>query len=249
MRAGPEEIPPPAARVIPVAERRLDALAILTCAVANTALAPIVFLLLLAPGTVTAGGDLLERGSWIAAHAAGWRAGWCLWVLVTTSLAWAFYALARHAQGVPQTRQLAVGIALSAATVDLVGIAISVAVVPELAGRLPGEGAAAAFGGAQTLAHALTDVTGFGLYTVAGLLLVPALFATSCYPRWLAWLGLALWSESVLGTVALAFGWPAANVLAGLAFVLLAPWTLASAWWVLRGQAGPGRGPGLGRGP
>ena len=41
----------------------------------------------------------------------------------------------------------------------------------------------------ESLANGLTNVTAFGLYSFAGCLLLPALFATPGYPRRLAWLG------------------------------------------------------------
>jgi cell shape-determining protein MreD len=43
----------------------------------------------------------------------------------------------------------------------------------------------------ESFANALTNVAAFGLYSLAGTLLLPALFATLSYPRWLAWLGSA----------------------------------------------------------
>ena len=76
------------------------------------------------------------------------------------------------------------GAALLAAAVDVVGIVINIAVLPDLARELQHLRGAARdavlvyYSAAETLAQALTDMTAFGLYTVAGLLVVPAVFAT-----------------------------------------------------------------------
>ena len=45
----------------------------------------------------------------------------------------------------------------------------------------------------ESLAKVLINVAALGLYSLAGLVLPPAVFATSGCPRWLVWLGAAEW--------------------------------------------------------
>ena len=45
----------------------------------------------------------------------------------------------------------------------------------------------------ESLANVLIDVAACGLYSLAGLLLLPAVFDTPGFTRWLAWLGAAEW--------------------------------------------------------
>jgi hypothetical protein len=84
--------------------------------------------------------------------------------VVTTTFAWSYFALGRHLRRQPAWPALAVGLALVAAAVDLVGVVANIAVLPALAER----GGTDSFQGAQLLAHALTDVAAFGLYTRFG---------------------------------------------------------------------------------
>lgn len=173
------------------AERRLDVGALLVAGLVNSVLAPLDYGLVVDAGTVGSGGAPGERADWIASHTARWQAGWSFWLVVTTTFAWSFYALGRNLRGLPQLVPLAIGLAVLAAAVDLVGIVAQIAVVPELAERAGSSGAAtpaatATFAAAQEFAHALIAVAAFGIYSVAGLVLVPALFATPDYPRPLA---------------------------------------------------------------
>ena len=86
----------------------------------------------------------------------------------------------------------------------------------------------------ESLANGLTNITAFGLYSFAGLLLLPAVFATSAYPRWLAWLGTVEWGIAALATTLLVF---VPNLATGpllVSFALYAPWVWGSAVWLLR---------------
>ena len=86
----------------------------------------------------------------------------------------------------------------------------------------------------ESFANALTNVTAFGLYSFAGLLLLPAVFATPSYPRWLAWLGSFEWGFAALVTVLLVFAPGLATVPLLVSFALFAPWVWGSAVWLLR---------------
>jgi len=224
-------------------QARLDALA-LVIAGGIDLLAGVDAGLILSKGTITSGGDLQSRLSWVSEHTARWQAGWAFWFTVTTTFAWSFYALARNLHGRPQWKRLAVGAALLAAAVDIVGIVVNLAVLPNIA-----DGAAAArlgdpittYSGFESLAHALTDVTAYGFYTLAGLLLIPGLFSTPGYPRALAWLGVVLWGVSVPATALLAFGAPGAEALFTVSLLLYPAWVWGGAWWLQAAPAGRSR--------
>jgi hypothetical protein len=114
--------------------------------------------------------------------------------------------------------------------------------VPELASALAGSATApdlalqAVFRSMESLANALTNVVAFGLYSLAGLLLLPAVFATPGYPRWLAWLGAAEWILASLVTLLLVLAPALALGPMLISFALYAPWVWASALWLLRGS-------------
>jgi hypothetical protein len=213
---------------------RLDALALGLAGVVNTLLAPADLNLVLDRGTVSASDDPAERAAWIAGHVERWQAGWAFWFVVTLTFAWGFVALAHHAQRARAWAELAVGMALLAAAVDIVGIVVNIAVVPEAAA---GGVADNTFRAAQELGHALTDVAAFGLYSVAGLLLVASLAATPRYPRGLARLGWGAWAIAALATVLVAVDAPGTAAVATVAFVLYAPWAGCNAWWIMRGAS------------
>jgi hypothetical protein len=86
----------------------------------------------------------------------------------------------------------------------------------------------------ESLANALTNVAAFGLYSFAGLLLLPAVFVTPDYPRWLAWLGAVEWSIAMLATALLVAAPGLATGPLLVSFALYAPWVWGSAWWLLR---------------
>ena len=88
----------------------------------------------------------------------------------------------------------------------------------------------------ESLSNALTNVAAFGLYSFAGLLLLPAAFATRDYWRWLAWLGVAEWGLGTVATVLLVVA-PALALGPMLAsFALYAPWVWGSALWLWRNR-------------
>jgi hypothetical protein len=221
-------------------QARLDAVALVVAGGIDL-LAGVDGGLILSDGTITSGGDLQSRLAWVSEHTARWQAGWAFWFVVTTTFAWSFYALARNLHGRPQWKRLAVGAALLAAAVDVVGIAVNLAVLPNLADGAAGArlgGPITTYSGFESLAHALTDVTAYGFYTLAGLLLIPGLFSTPGYPRALAWLGVVLWGVSVPAAALLAFGAPGAGALFTVSLLLYPAWVWGGAWWLHAAPAG-----------
>jgi hypothetical protein len=139
-------------------------------------------------------------------------------------------------------RSLAIGVALIAAAVDLVGVLVNLTVLPELARALtssfvgPDPVLHDVFQSMESLAYALTNVAAFGLYSSAGLLLLPAVFATPSYPRWLAWLGAVEWGIAAIATGLLVFAPGLATGPLLVSFALYAPWVWGSAVWLLRSE-------------
>jgi hypothetical protein len=86
----------------------------------------------------------------------------------------------------------------------------------------------------ESLADALINLAAFGLYSFAGLLLLPALFGTREYPRGLAWLGAAEWGIAAVATVLLVFAREVATIPLLISFALYAPWVWGSAYWLWR---------------
>lgn len=219
---------------------RLDVLGLFLAGLINTFLAMVDAGLIVGPGTRAVQPDLMARAGWIAENSLRWQGGWLFWFAVTLSFAWSYYALGRHLGGARSWRGLAVGLAVIAAAVDLVGVLLNMTVLPELARALsataagPDTALPILFGTMESFANALVNVSAFGLYSVAGLLLLPAVFATPDYPRKLAWLGAAEWGIASLATVLLvaAPGWATAPLL--ISFALYAPWVWGSAVWLLR---------------
>ena len=220
---------------------RLDVLGLLLAGLINTFLALFVAAVILGPGTTAFQTDLILRAVWIAEHTLRWQGGWLFWFAVTLSFAWSYFALGRHLKASPPWPALAIGVALIAAAVDLVGVLVNMTVLPELAqalsatpaGRDPG--LQVVFRSMEGLTYALTNVVAFGLYTLAGLLLLPATFATRGYPRWLARLGAAEWGIAALATILLVVAPGIANGPLLISFALYAPWVWGSAVWLLRG--------------
>ena len=218
---------------------RLDVLGLFLAGLINTFLALFVAGIILGPGSRAGQSDLLLRVVWIAENTLRWQAGWFFWFAVTLSFAWSFFALGRHLDATPPWAVLAIGVAVIAAAVDLVGVLVNMTVLPELAGALsniPGSESAllTVFHSTESLTNALTNVAAFGLYTLAGLLLLPATFATATYPRWLAWLGTAEWGIAALATILLVVAPDLATVPLLISFALYAPWVWGSALWLLR---------------
>jgi hypothetical protein len=223
---------------------RLDVLGLLLAGMINTFLAPFVAGIVLSPGTPAGQPDLMLRARWINGHTLRWQGGWFFWFPVTLSFAWSYLALGRHLDSVLPWPVLATGVAVIAAAVDLVGVLINISVVPELARALANEPVGSEpvmvtmFRSVEGLAYALTNVAAFGLYAFAGLLLLPTVFTTAGYPRWLAYLGVMEWSVSSLATALLVVAPVAAMVPLLIGFALYAPWVWGSAWWLLRGRQG-----------
>jgi len=219
---------------------RLDALGLFAAGLINTFLAPLAAGVIFGPGTTALEPDLLSRAAWIAGHPLRWQGGWLFWFAVTLSFAWSYYALGRHLGGARPWRDLAIGLALIAAAVDLTGVLVNLAVLPDLARALVGASPSpdpallAIFRSMENLAYAAVNVTAFGLYSFAGLLLLPALFTTSSYPRRLAWLGTVEWVVAALATLLLVTAPGLATVPLLISFALYAPWVWASGWWLLR---------------
>jgi len=216
---------------------RLDVLGLFLAGLINTFLAFFGAVVIMGPGTVTQQPDILIRAAWITENSLRWKAGWLFWFAVTLSFAWSFFALGRHLNATRPWPSLAIGVALIAVAVDMVGVLIYLIVLPELAQALYATQDPALqviFHSMESLAYALTNVAAFGLYSFAGLLLLPAIFATTNYPRWLAWLGSAEWIIASLATILLVI---APNLATGpllISFALYAPWIWGSAVWLLR---------------
>jgi hypothetical protein len=137
---------------------------------------------------------------------------------------------------------MAIGVVVVAAAVDLVGVLINMTVLPEIAVTLTSTASGqdpllqVMFHSMESLSFALTNVAAFGLYSFAGLLLLPAIFATPNYPRWLAWLGVTEWGIASLATILLVAAPEIATVPLLISFALYAPWVWSSAIWLLRGK-------------
>lgn len=221
---------------------RLDVLGLSLAGLINTFLALLDAGIILGPGTVAGQPDLLLRTTWIAENTLRWQSGWLFWFAVTLSFAWSYYALGRHLDGAKSWRNLAIGMALIAAAVDLVGVLVNLTVLPELANALtsiligPDPILQVIFHSMESLANALTNVAAFGLYSFAGLLLLPAVFATASYPRWLAWLGAVEWCIASIATGLLIFSPSLATGPLLVSFALYAPWVWGSAIWLLRNK-------------
>ena len=216
----------------------LDMLGLFLAGLINTFLALFVAGIVLGPGTRTGQADLLLRASWITENTLRWQAGWLFWFLVTLSFAWSYFALGRHLKNTPPWPALAMGLALIAAAVDLVGVLVNMTVLPELAIALVTGMAeqnavlTVSFHAMESLSNSLTNITAFGLYSVAGLLLLPALFTTVGYPRWLAWLGTTEWGIAAISTILLVVTPGLATGPLLISFALYAPWVWGSALWL-----------------
>ena len=219
---------------------RLDAVGLFLAGLINTFLALLVAGVVLGEGTIARQPDLLLRAGWITENVLLWKAGWFFWFAVTLSFAWSYFAIGRHLDRRQPWVSLGVGLAMIAAAVDLVGVIINITVLPDLASEFvntPADGAPALlvlFRSTENLAHALINVAAFGLYSFAGLLLLPAVFATSDYPRWLAWLGAAEWIIAGLATILLVVDPDLSTGPLLVSFALYAPWVWGSAVWLLR---------------
>lgn len=216
---------------------RLDALGLFLAGLINTFLALFVAVVVVGEGTPTVQPDVALRVLWITENTLIWQGGWLFWFAVTLSFSWSYYALGNNLSGTRTWIHLAIGLAVIAAAVDIVGILVNIAVLPALAETytaLQDSAIIAIFEANERLTNALVNVTAFGLYSVAGLLLLPACFATIDYPRWLAWLGVVEWTIATLATVLLVIAPSLATLPLVISFLFYAPWVWGSAWWLLR---------------
>ncbi|MBT3320658.1 MAG: hypothetical protein HN392_00040 [Anaerolineae bacterium] len=219
---------------------KLDVLGLFLAGLNNTFLALLVAVFIHGPGTISTQPEILLRASWIAENATLWKNGWLFWFAPTLSFCWSYYALGRHLNTARQWRNLAIGVALIAAAVDIVGVLINMIVLPELARELvktisnPDPTLKVVFLSMEKIANSLTNIGGFGLYTLAGMLILPAIFATPSYPRWLAKLGATEWIISSIATILLIFAPDIAAIPLVISFILYAPWVWGSAIWIIR---------------
>ena len=221
------------------AASRLDIAGLLIAGLVNTFLALAVAGLVLGPGTEARESDVGARVDWIAEHTLRWQGGWLFWVVVTLSFAWSYFALGRNLNAARPWAALAIGVALIAAAVDLVGVLVNLIVLPELADALSSEAThdsvlLTVFESMERLAYALTNVAGFALYTAAGLLLLPAALATAGYPPWLLGLGAAEWGIAAIASALLIAAPDLATGPLLVSFALYAPWVWGSALWLYR---------------
>jgi hypothetical protein len=219
---------------------RLDIIGLFLAGLNNTFLALLVAVFIHGPGTTANQPDLLLRATWITENAQLWRLGWLFWFAPTLSFSWSYYALGRNLDAARHWRNLAIGVALIAAAVDIVGVLINMTVLPELAHELaktianPDPTLTVIFSAMEKIANNLTNVGGYGLYTLAGVLILPAIFATKDYPRWLARLGATEWIISSVATLLLIFAPTFATIPLVISFFLYAPWVWGSALWLYR---------------
>lgn len=218
----------------------LDAFGLFLAGFNNTILALLVAVFVHGPGTIASQPDLLRRATWIAENSSLWRAGWLFWFAPTLSFSWSYYALGRHLDGPRQWRSLAIGTAMIAAAVDIVGVLLNFTVLPELARLIAGTAPTpdptlqVVFLSMETMANYLTNIGGFGLYSLAGVLLLPAVFETFDFPRSLAWLGVVEWTISVIATILLVIAPDLSTIPLVISFLLYAPWVWGGAIWLLR---------------
>lgn len=218
----------------------LDVLGLFLAGLINTFLASFVAVVVVGPGSLAQEPDLLQRVAWISEHPLRWQAGWLFWFAVTLSFAWSYYAIGRHLESSLPWTSLAIGLALVAAAVDIVGVLVYIISLPELAYALSGPTIAgdpatlAIFQSLESLANALVSVAAFGLYSFAGLLLLPAAFSTRDYPRWLLVLGMAEWGIAAVATILLILLPDLAFLPLLISFGLYAPWAWANGIWLVR---------------
>ncbi len=219
---------------------RLDIAGLFLAGLNNTFLALLVAVFIHGPGTTANQPDLLLRATWIAENPQLWKLGWLFWFAPTLSFSWSYFALGRNLDSARHWRNLAIGVALIAAAVDIVGVLLNMTVLPELARKLAytlpnvDPTLKVVFSGMEKLANNLTNVGGYGLYTLAGVLILPAIFATKDYPRWLAKLGAVEWTISSIATLLLIFAPALVTIPLVISFFLYAPWVWGSALWLYR---------------
>ena len=207
---------------------RLDVLGLFLAGLINTFLALLDAGIILGPGTGARQSDLLARAAWIAEHSLRWQGGWLFWFAVTLSFAWSFYALGRHLDDTRPWRSLAIGVAVIAAAVDLIGVLVNLTVLPEMARAL-----------ASTLAtpDPVLQVVSYSMENLANALTNVAAFATPTYPRGLVWLATGEWGIAAIATGLLVLAPAVATGPLLVSFALYAPWVWGSGLWLLRGES------------
>ena len=221
---------------------QLDVVGLFLAGLNNTVLALLVAVFIHGPGTTANEPELILRATFIAENAGLWKAGWLFWFLPTLSFSWSYHALGRHLDASRPWRDLAIGLAVIAAAVDVVGIFVNFTILPELANAListPDPALQTLFGTMEKFANTLTNVGGFGLYSLAGILLLPAVFATSDFYRPLAWLGVFEWGISIVATILLVIAPAVAIIPLVISFLFYAPWVWGSALWLMRRKPTP----------
>lgn len=218
---------------------RLDAFGLFIAGFNNTILALLVALFIHGPGTTSSQPDLLLRASWISENVGMWKAGWFFWFVPTLSFSWSYFALGRNLPNKMQWRDLAIGLAIMAAAVDVIGMLINAIVLPDLATQLmaapnPDATLQLMFQSFEKLANNITNVGGFGLYSVAGLLLLPAAFVVPSFPVWLKWIGVIEWGVSIIATILVVVAPALAAIPLVIAFMFYGPWVWGCAWWLLK---------------
>jgi hypothetical protein len=223
---------------------KLDAAGLFLAGLNNTFFALLVALFIHGPGTTNSQTELMLRAAWITENTKLWQAGWLFWFAPTLTFSWSYYALGRHLDTKKNWRNLAIGVAIIAAAVDVIGILINLTMLPELASALTREVTygdpvlAIIFRSMEKLANNLTNVGGYGLYTLAGLLILPSAFATQGFPRWLKILGVIEWGISSAAVLLLIFAPALSAVPLVISFLFYAPWVWGSMWWILKGNHG-----------
>jgi hypothetical protein len=220
----------------------LDVFGLFLAGFNNTILALLVAVFIHGPGTTASEPDIMRRAMWIAENTSLWKAGWMFWFAPTLSFSWSYYALGRHLDRTRPWGNLAIGVAIIAAAVDIVGVLLNFTILPELARGLVSPTAGAdptlliVFQSMEMMANNLTNVGGFGLYSLAGIIILPAVFATPDFPRLLAWMGVAEWTISIVATVLLVVAPALATIPLVISFLLYAPWVWGGGIWLLRRQ-------------
>lgn len=206
-------------------------------------LIPLAFTgLFLAPGTVAGGSDT-DRMRFIAAHQGLWVTGWSLWMGGSMGLLLSIWTISRafaHRTRAVELMRFAVPLAIVAATVDIVGDALQVGVLPPIAERyvaLAATGAAPAteaflFHLSDQLIMVLSGIVRNTGYGIAGVLVTVALARAMSFPVWITVLGGVAWAVTFLATPAVFFPAIVPATVAS-ALLLYAVWLVAVALWGL----------------